>query len=360
MKPAKILVIKLRAIGDVVLSTAVLPNLKAAFPNAKIHFLTEKPSAPVVENNPYVDRVLVLPPRNISRSRIKYNLSSIRFLRQIQRQQYDMVFDLFGNPRSALITWLSRSPVRVGYRFRARILAYNRRVQPRGDRIHEVEFNLDALRMLGIPIVTTRPMVFSGAKDAGRIDTWIRRKFASSDFLAAIHPWGSWEAKRWPLACFAELATRLIRSLKVRVIVLWGPGEKAYAEKVCSLSEENLTLAPPTTLKELGALLARCGLLVANDSGPMHIAAAAGVPSVGLFGPTNPKLQGPYGPSGLAIYRKDLSCIGCNRLQCMDGACMKDLSVDQVEREILDFLNRIKVPFRSNLKITKNQKMEVS
>jgi heptosyltransferase-3 len=349
LKPSRILVIKLRAIGDVVLSTAVLPNLKAACPEAEIHFLTEKASAPVIENNPHVDRVWILPSQDKSLSRMKHTLS---FLHRIRKQKYDLVFDLFGNPRSAFITWVSGSPVRVGYRFRGRVLAYNRRVDPRGDRVHEVDFNLDALRAQGIPILSSKPEFYFGPEDARRIDTWIKQEFASSDFLVAIHPWGSWEAKRWPPARFAELATRLIRSLNARVIVLWGPGEREHAEEVRSLSEETLTLAPPTTLGELGALLSRCGLVVANDSGPMHIAAAAGVPTAGLFGPTNPDLQGPYGPNGLAVYRKELSCIGCNRLQCPDGSCMNDLTVDQVESEIADFLNRMNDP----PSISKNRK----
>jgi len=353
-------VIKLRAIGDVVLSTAVLPNLKATYPDAEIHFLTEKASTPVIEDNLHVDRVLVLPYRNAYLSGLEYNVAMLSFLHQIQKQKYDLVFDLFGNPRSALITWLSKSPTRVGYRFRGRVLAYNKRVEPRGDRVHEVEFNLDALRALGIPIQSAEPQFYFNTSDAKSMDAWIKQEFESSDFLVGIHPWGSWEAKRWPLVQFAELATRMVRSFNARVIVLWGPGEKKYAEEVCSLSEETLTLAPSTTLKELGALLARCGLVVANDSGPMHIAAAVGAPTVGLFGPTNPDLQGPYGPNGLAVYRKDLFCIGCNRLLCLDGACMKELTVDQVESEITGFLSTIKEHPASGPGNKKHHKMKVS
>lgn len=338
MNPSEILIIKLRAIGDVVLSTAVLPNLKAAYPDAEIHFLTESASAPLIEDNPGVDRMLVLPARNTFQSNWSYNRAMFRFLRQIRQQHYEWVFDLFGNPRSALMTWLSGAPVRVGYRFRGRVLAYNKRVEPRGDRVHEIEFNLDALRALDIPIRSSSPELFFAPESTTPVRAWIDQTFSSGDFLVALHPWGSWKAKRWPLPCFAELADRLVRNLGAEVIVLWGPGEKPVAEEVRRLSRENLTLAPQTTLKELGALLACCRLVVANDSGPMHIAAALGVPTIGLFGPTHPKRQGPCGRNGLAIWRKDLSCIGCNRLVCPEGTCLTGLAVDQVETEIMHFL----------------------
>lgn len=352
MKPAKILVIKLRAIGDVVLSTAVLPNLKAAYPDARIHFLTERPSSPVVEENPDTDRVLVLPSRSAFQSGWKYNVTMVQFLNQIRQQKYDLVFDLFGNPRSALITWLSGSPNRVGYRFRGRVLAYNKRIEPRGDRVHEVEFNLDALRGMGIPVGEIHPQFYFRSEHVQKIESWLQDALPSCEFLIAMHPWGSWKAKRWPLSSFAELATRLIRFLNARVVVLWGPGEKEVAKEVCALSEEELTLAPSTTLMELGALLSRCDLVIANDSGPMHIAAAVGTPTIGLFGPTNPDLQGPYGPKGLAVYNQAVSCIGCNRLECPDGRCMTDLGVNQVESEIMAFL--------SNINIRQPSKMEAS
>lgn len=337
---SKILVIKLRAIGDVVLSTPVLANLNAAFPEADIHFLTESASAPAVEGHPHADRVLVLPDRKAHVSAWRYHTAMIRFLSRIRKQRYDLVLDLFGNPRSALITRLSGAPVRAGYRFRGRMLAYNRRIEPHGDRVHEVRFNLDALRALGVPVRHEDPRFVFGPEDARRIDTWIAGHFSDADFLIAVHPWGSWPAKRWPLTRFSQLADRLVRALDARVIVLWGPGEKAYAEEVLSASNQKLALAPQTTLKELGALLARCGLVVANDSGPMHIAAAVGAPTVGLFGPTNPALQGPFGPNGLAVFNPDVSCIGCNRLRCPDGSCMTGLTVDHVEAEILEFLKK--------------------
>ena len=137
-----ILIVKLRAIGDVLLSTVVTPNLRRAFPDARIDFLTETASEDMITGNPYIDNVIVFSPGKDS---------SVHLFLKLFRSGYDLVFDLFCNPRSAQMTFATRAPVRVGYPFRGRGWAYNVHVQTRADRVHNTEFNLDALRALDIP-----------------------------------------------------------------------------------------------------------------------------------------------------------------------------------------------------------------
>ncbi len=140
----KILLIKLRAVGDVLLSTIVTKNVRAAFPAARIDFLTEPPALDILRGNPNIDGALV------------YDLkvkSPLAYIMDVRASSYDLVIDLFGNPRTALLTRLSGSRYRVGYDFRGRSYAYNIVVQPRGDRVHNTQFNLDAIESLGIPII---------------------------------------------------------------------------------------------------------------------------------------------------------------------------------------------------------------
>jgi ADP-heptose:LPS heptosyltransferase len=323
-----ILVIKLRAIGDVVLSTAVLPNLRRAYPDSPIHFLTERSGKEVLSGHRGVDRIVVQPPDPWVPGGAWWR--AFGFLRWLRKQRYGLVIDLFGNPRSAFLTRFTGARIRAGYDFRGRRFAYNRRIPPRGDRVHEVEFNLDALRRLDIPVSEARPCFPFSAADAASVGTWLRANRLDGKPLAAIHPWGSWPAKRWGTARFAELARALVRRFGANVVVLWGPGEKEHAETVRDAAGDPVRLAPPMTLKELGALLSKCDLVVANDSGPMHIAAAVGAPTVGLFGPTRWQLQGPYGASHAAAYSPDVDCLGCNRMECRNMACMERLGVDAV------------------------------
>ena len=335
-QPKKILLIKLRAIGDVVLSTIVLQNIRKAFPNAKIDFLTESYSKAVVEGNEYIDRVIVLDRKKIfSLVFWKRWLASIQFVRSIISGSYDMVFDFFGNPRSAFLTLASRAPVRIGYDFRIRRCAYNIVVRSRADRVHEAEFHLDALSAVGIPIVN-KNLSFALPKPALEFARDFRNSQKLHDnFIVAINFWGGWPAKRWPLDRFAALGDKLVKKLQATVLLIWGPGENHHAVELSKLMSEKSILIPPTDLKQLGAILKRCDMLVSTDSGPMHISTAVGTPTVGIFGPTNFRLQGPYGDKHEVAVKRDLDCLGCNLLECGHNSCMAQLSVEDVWQSIV-------------------------
>jgi ADP-heptose:LPS heptosyltransferase len=265
---------------------------------------------------------------------------NVSFFKQIRSEHYDLVIDLFGNPRSAFLTWISNARIKAGYSFRGRKYAYNVQIQPRSNEVHEVIFHLDALKKLDIPITDGIPRFYYSNADKHYIRGWLNRQKHITSFLIAIHCWGSWEAKIWGMNKFKELINRLRSNIKATFIVLWGPGEKKIAEELVSSTDGDTILAPETSLKQLGALLDSCQLMIANDSGPMHIAAALGTPTVGIFGPTNWRLQGPYGENHAVAYKKDLPCLGCNQLSCDSKTCMAALSVDEVMHTVMHTLKK--------------------
>lgn len=324
----KILVIKLRAIGDVILATPVLDNLAAALPGAVIDFLTEPPAAPLVQHHPAVHDLIVLE-RNPPGWR-----KQLALLRDLRRRRYDLVIDLFGNPRSALLAFGTRAAVRVGYKFRVRRFAYNHLVTPRGDQVHEVEFNLDALRSLGLPLVTKalRVEVAAGAQE--EINAWWhKQEFDRSRPVIGLNASGGWYTKRWPLAAFAALGDRLATARAAQIILLWGNRqEREEAAAILEMMQSPALLAPPTSLMQSAALLARLRLLVSNDSGPLHLAAAMQTPVVGIYGPTRPDLQGPWGEGHQIVRQEGLACLGCNGVACRIKThdCMQKLEVEQV------------------------------
>ncbi len=317
----RILVIKLRAIGDVLLSTIVLRNIRFAFPDARIEILTEPPARPVAAIQPDVNEVVVFNPKT---------MNGWELISTIRSRGYDLIFDLFGNPRSALVTRLSGAKYRVGYRFRGRAYAYNILTEPRGAMVHNTQFNLDALEAAGIAI-QDRSIYFPVSRED---DAYIESFFTSERIAGpciALGTSGSWYTKRWSLERFADLGEKLARRFKTRIVLLWGPGERADVDIVNSLMGHTAIIPPPTTLTQLGALLKRCTFMVANDSGPMHIGAAVGTPVLGIYGPTNPMLQGPYGEKHMVIRNEGLGCLGCNLTACPIGhPCMNELSVDIV------------------------------
>lgn len=318
----RILVIKLRAIGDVLLSSPVVQNLHEFFPNARIDFLTDKYVADVVVGNPWISEVLTFDRKNDS---------GIRIIRRVRGKSYDLVIDLFSNPRSAIITGLSGAPVRVGFPFRWRKYAYNIIVPPRTGNIHNVDFNLDALRRIDVPVRHVHPYFPLDERAKRFADGWIGGQHLNGSTVVGLNPGGGWTTKRWGLEHYARLGDLISEQHNAAIVLLWGPGEEQDAKFVREKMKSQSYIIPPTTLSELGGIIERCAVVVSNDSGPMHIAAALNVATLGIFGPTNPLQQGPYGEGHRWVRNEDLDCLECSLTTCSIGnICMTQLSVERV------------------------------
>ncbi len=319
---SRLLVIKLRAVGDVLLSTIVLENLRSAFPKAQIDFLTEKPSREVLRGNPAIDNLIIFD---------KAEISNIGLIKKIRNNRYDLIFDLFSNPRSAFITFCSRAKFRVGYPFRGRRYAYNVLIPTRGGEVHNTQFNLDALEVVGIPIVSRSLMFPIGDQEKKFSKDFFTTNNLSGEFIVGFSIGGGWYTKRWGLDRFAELGDILVEKYHAKVLILWGPGQEQEVDTIEHAMKNRCIIPPLTSLKQLGAILQRCSMVISNDSGPMHISAALHVPTLGIYGPTRPDLQGPYGSEHGYVRKEGLDCLGCNLIKCPIGnPCMIDLAVGEV------------------------------
>lgn len=319
---SSVLLIKLRAIGDVLLSTPVIENLKKHFPHLVIDFLCEEFAADVVRGNPYVGTILTFNRKSDS---------SPGLIHTVRSRRYDVVIDLFGNPRTAMVTRLSGAPHRIGFPFRGRKYAYNHPVIPRGGEVHNIDFNLDVLRTFDVPIVSSDPLFPIDAPSEECARQWISSEHLDGKNLIGVNPSGGWGTKRWPLDSYAELVTALAKEERSSVLLFWGPGEYDDVNAIRKKITVPVHVIPPTTLKEMAALLKRCNYLVSNDSGPMHIASSLGVPTLGIYGPTDPRLQGPYGDRNAWVRHESLDCLACNLTRCPIGnVCMKELTVEKV------------------------------
>jgi ADP-heptose:LPS heptosyltransferase len=328
----RLLIIKLRAIGDVLLSTIVIPNLRRAFPEASIEFLTEPPAAPIILKNPLLDDVIVFD---------RSSVGGTWLVREVRRRHYDLVIDLFGNPRTALVTRLSGAQHRVGFGFRGRAYAYSRIVKPRGGEVHNTQFNLDALEAIGVPIVDRRIHFPVSPQDIEFAEHFFAFHNVEEVPVVALNSGGGWYTKRWGVDRFAELGNRLSSEYHVKILLVWGPGELADVESIRSMLTFEPLMPPVTSLGQMAALLQRCSLMITNDSGPMHMGASLGTPVVGIYGPTNPDLQGPYGVDNVIVRNEYLHCLGCNLTKCPVGIpCMKGLQVDRVLEAARSLLGR--------------------
>ncbi len=279
--------IKPRAIGDILLSTPVLKNLHSAFPSLQIDFLCETFAADVVRGNPALHEILTFN---------KKNDSTFSVIRRVRERKYDIVMDLFANPRTAMITRWSGAKHRIGFPFRGRKYAYTHLIQPRGGEVHNIDFNLDVLRSFGIQVADSFPDFFLDESSRSKAEAWFKEQKITAGKIVGINPSGGWYTKKWNKHSYAALADKIANEDNTSVVFFWGPGELQDVEYIRSKMKQQSFIIPKTSLKEMGAFLARCSYVISNDSGPMHIAAALGVPTLGIYGPTNPHLQGPYGP----------------------------------------------------------------
>jgi ADP-heptose:LPS heptosyltransferase len=340
-KVKKILIIKFGGIGDILLSTPILPNLKDHFPGAKIYYLTLRHSRDILIDNPYLERVFT------------YDSSEDKswcLIKNIRSQKYDLVLDLFGNPRTAFVTFMTGAKYRFGFKFRFRSYAYNIKEQGRGGEVHNVEFNLDALRALDIPIISKKLHLPVNIVHEEFADAFVRRYNINSKPVIGISKTGGWESKRYKKEDYVELIKQLHSMYDANFILFWGTKqEKDECDFINEQLKDYTFCIPESPIRYLGAIIKRCDLVIGNDSGPLHIAVAMDVPTLGIYGPTNPALQGPFGDKNLSIVKEDLSCLYCNLLECPIGnICMTELSKEKIIENVkkLIAINNIQNKFQ--------------
>ena len=327
-----ILVIKLRYIGDVLLATPVLRALRDQFPEARVTILVNRGTEDIVKWNPDLNEVLVVDRRGAG--------EQVRFVRDIRCRRFECVIDLTDGDRSAIVTWMTGAPMRIGFNEerRWRGLLYSHVVATGSDRIHRVERDLEALRPLGVEPKAGPLVLHTSSEDeevAARLLQDLGFEQSSGDTrrpLVLLHPGARYWFKAWPAERFAELADCLADAFGCRVLVGGDAGDREVAEAIRARARSApAVLAGRTTLLQLAAVLKRCALFIGNDNGPMHMASAMGTPVVALFGPSNPAQWGPRGGKVKVIY-KELDCRQCFHLTCYRGnqSCMKLITVEEV------------------------------
>ncbi len=332
---SRILLIKFRGIGDVILSTVVLKNIKERYPQAEIDFLTEKPSAPLLRDIQFISSVLVFEGNR--------KTELFRKIMLIRKRKYDLVIDMYSNPKSAQLTFASGARFRAGFPYRGRKYAYNLFGPPERGIHHAGDLHLKFLEAIGIPIVARETVTAVPAPEKLWAEEFISTLGYQGAF-AALVPGGGWASKRCDPEKFAEIGNGISKQYGVKNLVLWGKGDLDEAHKIVQLMGENAILAPESTFLQMGALSLRCKFAVANDSGPMHFISSLGVPVLALHGPTDPALQGPFGEKHETVRLDELECICCNLLECNRAhECFRDLPLERAMSKIESLIakNRI-------------------
>jgi heptosyltransferase-1 len=338
-----ILFIKLSAIGDVVQTLPALEAIKRTYPGSDITWVVEEAAADILDGHPLIRRLLVSRRKSWT-SMLKNPLtffqglgSIVRFFSELRSTRYDIAIDFQGLFKSGILIGLARAERKIGFD-RTRELSYlflNERLPAYDIEKHALERYLDVARYLGakdpspactLPIereIFTIKQRIEGLTPEGRP-------------LIAINPMARWKTKLWSERKFAELADRLISERNVVVIFTGSHEDGQVNARILAMMEQSaVNWAGETTLKELAALASLCTVFITTDTGPMHLAAAAGTRVVALFGPTAPWRTGPFGPSHV-IVRAGLDCSPCFKRTCDDNVrCMEEITVDEVMRKIV-------------------------
>jgi predicted lipopolysaccharide heptosyltransferase III len=322
----RILLIKLRYLGDVVLCTPVLPLLRKQFPDAKMTFLVNPGTAGVLQDNPYLDEVWVLPRQSF--------WQQLRFIQRVRDAKFDTVIDLTDGDRSAFLAWVTGASARLGYNrdrhWRGKL--YSQVLPSAYGSMHMVEYHQQALVGLGINESVGNPEIYMKNSETQQQDQEeFGDFFAKGQPYVLVHPTARYTFKAWPLERFAAVVDWL-GGKGIRVALIGSQRERLIGQQIVNLSKHKpVNLMGNTRLSQLIALMRRSLLLIGNDGGPIHIAAAVGCQVLGLYGPTDPAVWGPRGSNVKVIY-KGLDCRECFYPGCSRGeeSCMRQISIEEV------------------------------
>ncbi len=344
LNPSTIVVLRLRAFGDTVLTTPTLRGLKKAYPQARLSVVMETGMAQVLAGLPYIDEVITFDRVGLkARGPIAELVGTIRFWLELRRRRFDLALDVLGTPRTAMMTWMTRAPVRVGFGFRFRSLAYTLVWPPDLKRRYIADFTADLLRALGHAPDSLVTDFFIPETSQASMDAWLSAQGLLESRPIFVQGAGGWDLKRYPIEKIAQALAQVATQTGRRVVSLWGPGEQAMALDLVERVGKSACLAPATDFKAMGALLKRGGLLLTNDNATKHLAGAVGCPTVTVFGPTSDVAWHPASDPMHRSVRLDLDCMPCEAMHCRLGthACMLDLEPQRVSQACLDLLARV-------------------
>lgn len=346
----KVLIVKVSALGDVVHALPVLAYLKSVDGEMQIDWLVEKAFAPFLEDHPLIDNLYRIDTKAWRKSGPLVSIrGTYEIVRAIRKRKYDCVLDLQGNAKSGLFTLTSGSPLRFGFdreaaRENLNLLATNRKVSLGGMDFHVSDRSLAIAKKAfpdGLEVRDSGPLPVNEVA-ALRVGKILAAEGLADASPVILHYGTTWVTKHWPLVSWQALAKRLVEEQNLRPVLTWGDDKELEAVK--SIQQQcggKAVVWPRGSLKELTALLARAALVVGGDTGPIHIAAAVGTPTVSIFRVTDPSRNAPRGRDHSHV-AAGMDCTPCLRKECdRDQECGLSISVDTVYDMVASQLGKV-------------------
>lgn len=342
MTPKNIIVRMPNWIGDLIMATPVLTDLRAAFPDAQITAMCKAPICDLLKKDEAIDELFCFtkPQNEFLRRQDLRNI-----IAKIEAGKYDTGILLTNSFSSAWWFWNGKVERRIGFsaHFRRFLLTDPLPFPKNRKSEHQVETYKHLLAPLDIPVSKTAPRLYVTGKEVEESKQLLyQRGYVKGKTLIGINPGAAYgTAKCWPPERFRALALKLLNETDGWIVFFGDAASFSLVKEICSgLPERVINLAGVTSLRELACLVKDCSVLVTNDSGPMHIGAAFGTPLVALFGSTDEKATGPYGQMD-GVINKHVKCAPCFKRVCpIDFRCMNSISVDEVADCVHDRLKK--------------------
>jgi len=322
MSTPRILLVRLSAIGDVIHTMPVACALRERFPQAYLTWVVEERAGELIDGHPAIDQRIVLP-----RGWLRSPAGLWQLRKQLKNLAFDTAIDAQGLTKSAVVAWLSGAKQRIGMggRWGREISRWLNNDLVPTDGLHAIERGLKLLEPLGIQSPAVRFDVPAAAADQ---DTAVEliHGLGLDDGFVLVASGAGWPSKLWPIDRYSAVAAYLGRRWNLRSLLIWGSdAERARAEQVIAAAEGHALLCPKLTLLQLAAVARRARFAIGSDTGPLHLAAAAGARCIGLYGPWPADKHGPYGPQHINLQK-----------MCMDGTTHQRRHAPSLYMEAID------------------------
>ena len=334
-------------VGDAVMTIPAVEAVRSNFPDSHISVVARPWVVPIFKDHPCVDEVVSF---EKGENRLTSVLETARIISFIRKRKFDLAILLQNAFEAAFIAAMGRVRYRVGYNTDGRgpLLTHKVKRTQKVLKVHQVQYYLSLLHDVGLKTAPGPPVIHV-AEDMRKkaIDFLNRNMIQAEDFIVGLSPGAIFgEAKRWPPERFADIGDRAVEKWDARVVVFGSKKEMEICQKTCDCMQHNaLNLCGVTSLDQAMAIISLCNLFVTNDSGLMHVAAALQIPTVAIFGSTDPVATGPYSPVAKVI-RHNISCAPCLRRQCpSDYRCMLSITAEEVWDEMSKMKATLQSPF---------------
>ena len=328
----RILIINVNWVGDVLFSTPFIRAIRERYPDSYIACLLHPRCAEVLEDNPRLNEIIIYDEEGYHRSL----RGKIRLIRLLRKKRFDTAFILHRSFTKAMIAFLAGARERIGYPTKNRMIFLTKPVEGPIEDIHKVEHFLNLAKAVGASAKDLAYEFFVRDSDRLYIREFLEKSGSSGKGpIVVICPGGNWGPKRWPKEKFARLSDALAEEFRATVTIAGAKKDIALAEEIRAMMRNKSVIAcGKTTLKQLGALFEKADLVIANDTGPMHLAVSMKARVIALFGPTSPEITGPYGRGDYkVIFNNQMCIVPCYDVTCHKNRCMDAIDVEDVLRE---------------------------